>query len=126
MLLIQQLVRAPGLTRTLVGRGFVCALSKRDLSNMTTSQVPIAGIGDIKGGCAGGTIRESGGKWAEREAAFEEMYFRELTSYQLDHLKDHHLEEINHLEKNLKLTEETLKRHKDKLDSLKKIASQLK
>jgi len=74
---------------------------------------------------SGGTIRESGGSFAEREQAMEEVYFRNLTSHQLENLKDHHLDEITHLEKELKTSEESLKRHKMRLENLKKIAGQM-
>ena len=32
----------------------------------------------FKGGGSGGSIREAGGKFGEREAAFENAYFRKL------------------------------------------------
>jgi len=76
----------------------------------------------IRGGGAGGTIRESGGAFGEREAALEEMYFRELTSQQFEHLKEHHLDEMKHLEKEIQRTEEAVKRHKMRLENLKQMA----
>jgi len=80
----------------------------------------------LKGGSrTGGSIRESGGAFGEREQALEDLYFRNVTSHQLDNLRDHHLEEINHLEKELKTSEESLKRHKMRLENLKKLASQI-
>ena len=35
-----------------------------------------------KGGGSGGSIREAGGKFGEREAAMENAYFRKLVCYQ--------------------------------------------
>jgi hypothetical protein len=81
--------------------------------------------GAMKGNAGSGTIRESGGSLGEREHAMEEIYFRNLTGYQLDNLREHHLDEIKHLEKELKTSEESIKRHKMRLDNLKKIASQM-
>jgi len=84
-----------------------------------TSHVASLGHGVEKGGGAGGSIRESGGGFGEREAALEEMYFRELTSRQLENLHEYHQEEIRHVEKELKESEEVLKRHREKLGHLK-------
>lgn len=84
------------------------------------------GVDALKGNVrSGGTIRESGGTFGEREQAMEEIYFRNLSSHQIENLRDHHLDEINHLEKELKTSEEALKRHKMRLENLKKIASQM-
>jgi len=95
VLLIKQLVSAQSsLPRALLGRTFVCAMTQR-----YTSQFSTPGAGVMRGGGSGGSIRESGGAFGEREAALEEMYFRE---------------------------QEMLKRHKHKLETLKQIASQLK
>jgi len=74
---------------------------------------------------SGGSIRESGGAFGEREHALEEIYFRNVTSHQLENLRDHHLDEINHLEKELKTSEESLKRHKMRLENLKKLVSHI-
>jgi len=121
-LLVNHLIRAQTcLPRVLLGRGFICGASQRLKDQLTTP-----GAGVAKGGGSGGTIRESGGAFGEREAALEEKYFRDLTSSQLENLKDHHLEEISHVEKDIQIAEEKLKRHKMKLDSLKKMTSHLK
>lgn len=85
-------------------------------------QVPPAGSGAGKGGGAGGSVRESGGAFGEREAAQEEAYFRKLTSQQLDQLREHHVDEIRYLEKELKEHEEAISRHKKKLKELKKLS----
>jgi hypothetical protein len=99
----------PGLT--------IRAMSDTNMSGM--------GAGIMKGGTAGGTIRESGGIFGEREAALENMYFTKLTNQQLEDLRNHHMDEIMCLEKELKQTEESVKRHKMRLDALKKLANQL-
>jgi len=90
-----------------------------------SSQVPGFGSGMDKGGGSGGTIRESGGALGEREAALEEMYFRELSARQLENLHDYHMDEMKHAEKEMKESEATLKRHKEKLAHLKTIMKQM-
>jgi len=91
------------------------------LARPMSSQMPGLGTGISKGGGAGGSIRESGGIFGEREAALEEMYFRELNARQLENLREYHLEEIKHIERDLKDSEDSLKRHREKLDHLKKM-----
>jgi len=90
-----------------------------------SSQVPGIGTGLDKGGGSGGSIRESGGAFGEREAAMEEMYFRELSAHQLENLHEYHLEEIRHIEKEMKEAEVTLKKHKEKLTNLKNMMKQM-
>jgi len=90
----------------------------------SSSQTPGLGGGLEKGGGSGGTIRESG-IFGEREAAFEEKYFRELSARQLENLHEYHAEEIRHIEKDIKDSEATLKKQKEKLDHLKKLMKNL-
>ena len=51
-----------------------------------------------KGGGSGGSIREAGGVFGEREAAIENAYFRKVEAEQLAALKKRHDEEIKHHE----------------------------
>ena len=60
-----------------------------------------AGSGSGFGGGAGGSIREAGGKFGEREAAFENAYFRKLEAEQLEALRKRHDEEIKHHEQEI-------------------------
>lgn len=90
------------------------------------SQMPGLGSGFDRGGGSGGSIRESGGSIGQREYVLEEMYFRDLTALQLEHLRDYHLDELHHLEKSVKLTQELCDKQKEKLDNLKKLSKLLK
>jgi hypothetical protein len=92
---------------------------------MASSVVPNIGSGWEKGGGSGGTIRESGGAFGEREFVLEEMYFRDLTDQQLRHLKEHHMDEIRNLEASAKQAEESFNRYKAKLENLKNLAKHL-
>lgn len=103
--------------RTFRLNGLACRLSSGD------SQVPPYGKGAGKGGGAGGAVRESGGAFGEREAAQEEMYFRKLSAQQIEKLHDHHVDELKHLEKELKEHEKAIEHHKEKLKSLKKLVN---
>jgi len=107
----------------LVSRLAVQTAPRRILNASEQLVRPMSGLGSgiEHGGGSGGSIRESGGGFGEREAALEEMYFRELTTRQLENLHEYHQEEIRHIERELKDSEETLKRHKEKLDHLKKM-----
>jgi len=91
----------------------------------SSSQMPGLGTGVERGGGSGGSIRQSGGVFGEREAALEEMYFRELSAHQLENLHEYHLEEIRHAEKEMKESEATLRRHKEKLENLKQMMKQM-
>ncbi|BFZ05778.1 hypothetical protein BsWGS_08817 [Bradybaena similaris] len=47
----------------------------------------ISGEGEGKGGGGGGAIRSAGGTFGKKEAAEEDMYFREQTAHQIKELK---------------------------------------
>jgi hypothetical protein len=89
------------------------------------SQIHGIGSGVERGGGGGGSIRESGGSFGEREAALEEMYFRELSARQLENLSEYYVEEMKHVEKELKASEETLRKQKEKLEHLKDMMKQI-
>ena len=75
----------------------------------------------LRGGGAGGSIREAGGAFGKMEAAHEEQYFRQLQAEQLETLHQHHVDEIAFLEKEVKEQEEEIARHKKKIQDLKKM-----
>ena len=58
-----------------------------------------------------GSIRESGGAFGKREAAFEERYFRQVQSEQLKHLKDLHETEIEFHKKEIARHQAAIDRH---------------
>jgi len=79
------------------------------------------GKGEGAGGGSGGSVRKSGGKMGEMEAANEEMYFRKLQEEQLKALSknvqqsiDFHSEEVKDLEAQIAV-------HKRKISKLEKM-----
>lgn len=69
------------------------------------------GSGAGKGGGAGGTIRESGGKMGEMGAAKEDEYFYKKQKEQLANLKEHSNKEIAFHEEQIKRHQEAITRH---------------
>ncbi|XP_077973520.1 ATPase inhibitor, mitochondrial-like [Styela clava] len=67
-----------------------------------------------------GHIREAGGKFAEREQAEENRYFRRVQAQQLKELRDHHDDEIEQAEAEIKRLREKVERHKGSLKKLEK------
>ncbi|RNA19422.1 ATPase mitochondrial [Brachionus plicatilis] len=87
---------------------------------------PLAGHGDIgsgagRGGGTGGSIREAGGKFGEREAAFENAYFKKLEAEQLESLRKRHDEEIKHHEMEIQRHLDAIKRHREHQDEIHKV-----
>ncbi|XP_033109098.1 ATPase inhibitor A, mitochondrial-like [Anneissia japonica] len=72
------------------------------------------GSGAGKGGGTGGTIRDAGGSFGKMESAHEEQYFRKLQALQLKQLKEHHDEEIDAHENEIRRHNEAIKRLKKK------------
>ena len=100
-------------------------LRRRILSMMFTSsrysnggQAGEWGSGAGKGGGAGGSVREAGGSFGKMEAAREEEYFRKQQREQIQKLKGHLNEEINHHEDAIKRLQDEIARHKDKIKEL--------
>uniref|UniRef100_A0A8D9BK63 ATP synthase F1 subunit epsilon n=1 Tax=Cacopsylla melanoneura TaxID=428564 RepID=A0A8D9BK63_9HEMI len=69
------------------------------------------GSGAGKGGGAGGTIRESGGKMGEMGAAKEDEYFYKKQKEQLASLKEHSHTEIAFHEEQIKQHQDAIARH---------------
>jgi len=76
------------------------------------------GSGAGKGGGGGGSVREAGGAFGKMEAANEEMYFKKLQAIQLQRLKDHLEDEVDHHAKAIREHEEAIERHKKKIKKL--------
>ncbi|XP_015240641.1 PREDICTED: ATPase inhibitor B, mitochondrial-like [Cyprinodon variegatus] len=77
------------------------------------------GKGAGKGGGGGGSIREAGGSMGKKQAAEEEMYFKRKEQEQLNALRQHHLEEIDHHKKEIERLQREIDRHKGKIRKLK-------
>ncbi|XP_071941349.1 ATPase inhibitor mai-2, mitochondrial-like [Antedon mediterranea] len=76
------------------------------------------GSGAGKGGGSGGSIRDAGGSFGKMESAHEEQYFRKLQALQLKQLKEHHDEEIDAHEKEIRRHNEAIERLKKKKDQI--------
>jgi len=75
-----------------------------------------------KGSGGAGAVRGAGGKFAERESAFENEYFHKVQREQLAKLKDHFADEIKHHEEEIKRHQEAIKRFKEKGSEIEKSA----
>lgn len=78
------------------------------------------GSGAGKGGGSGGSVRDAGGSFGKMEAAREEEYFRRKQKEQLQKLKEHLDDEIEHHEKLINHLQNEIKHHKERISSLKK------
>lgn len=76
------------------------------------------GTGAGKGGGTGGAVREAGGSFGKMEAAREEQYFRKLQQKQLNELKIHLDEEIEHHKKIIQQHQQEIERHKKRIEEL--------
>jgi hypothetical protein len=68
-----------------------------------------------------GHISDAEGLFKLREQAFEAQYFNRLVDEQLTHLHEHHLDEIQFLEKQIADMEVNITRRKVKLQALKSL-----
>jgi len=80
------------------------------------------GSGVGKGGGTGGAVRDAGGAFGKRQAGKEEEYFYNLNKSQLNALQRSFEDEISYHKKEIEDHQESIQRHKHKLDELKKIA----
>ncbi|KAF7210923.1 ATPase inhibitory factor 1 [Nothobranchius furzeri] len=85
---------------------------------MGSDQLGELGKGAGKGGGGGGYVRSAGGAFGKREAAEEELYFRQKEREQLEALRKHHSEEIEHHKKEIERLQKEIDRHKGKIRKL--------
>ncbi|XP_076437570.1 ATPase inhibitor mai-2, mitochondrial-like isoform X1 [Babylonia areolata] len=76
------------------------------------------GAGAGKGGGTGGAVRDAGGAFGKMEAAHEELYFKKLNAIQLQRIKDHLEEEVDHHLQAIRDHQEAIERHKKKIKKL--------
>ncbi|XP_074470673.1 ATPase inhibitor, mitochondrial-like [Sebastes fasciatus] len=86
---------------------------------MASDQLGELGKGAGKGGGGGGSVRAAGGAFGKREVAEEERYFRQKEKAQMEALRKHHAEEIEHTKKEIERLQKEIDRHKGKIRKLK-------
>ena len=97
-------------------------MAKRVLCNqlIRSKMTGERGSDGVKGGGAGGAVREAGGSLGKREAAQEEVYFRKQAAEQLAHLKDHLQTEIETHQKLIREHEAAIEKTRESLKKLQK------
>ncbi|KAK6739621.1 hypothetical protein RB195_008240 [Necator americanus] len=76
------------------------------------------GDGVGKGGGSGGSIRDAGGAFGKMEAAREDEYFYKKQKEQLDELRAHIQQEIEHHEKQVENHKAILERHRKRVKEI--------
>ncbi|KAK5911076.1 hypothetical protein CgunFtcFv8_005285 [Champsocephalus gunnari] len=95
-------------------------LLRADLRRCVASQIRMASdqLGELgKGAGGGGSVREAGGEFGKRQAQ-EEHYFRQKEKVQMEALRKHNSEEIEHHKTEIERLQREIDRHKGKIRKL--------